>query len=689
MYTRAVLWTSTALAAVMPTLAPAASEPLEFGGYFTDEAALSRARSAEIYAAALQHVAGRYLDDISADDTRALLDVLEAAGTALPEGQGGVSVANARRLNALGLQAAAADGQFAVWITEGALRGNALGVDVELAAQRLHLSTVGRIRGANFHRDGIAPEAINATLAALLPDAAIGVVLAARSPADILAEDPDATAHRRRPCPAGQHGFGIREERPHERKVRGKGTAETVWSGPWTEVARDCRADETRQVTVAEQCPPPDAGWILHEIEQRIERDPANAYQTRIWREATSSATEIARNCGVNGKRLLTSDTTGTGLRARQCHEVYAAANPSVPAYAGEVDEARSVRVVRSWFEGEAADAVERRYFGPWTETANDCERTLTRPAARTRVRSCPSTFPDGDSQEADTGTETYRDFPTRPEESAGFVWDGSWTVTATTCHRTWTAAAASETRTSGCTISTRTVTNHYSQHENASSPVLERVAYGEWAATGTVSNCGNNGGNGGNGGGNGGNNGGGGGHDPSKPGWDTDGDGDLDTDNPLDVADPITGITPPPDGDCGGGCFQDGYDGGNNGNGNDDDGGNNGGGGICFLTTAVVEMRGEADDGPTLATLRKFRDGWLAETDEGRALIAEYYLVAPRIVEAIPEGHEDWSWIADRVDAARAAILAGDNPAALAIYADMVEALQRRWLHGARKNKS
>ena len=31
------------------------------------------------------------------------------------------------------------------------------------------------------------------------------------------------------------------------------------------------------------------------------------------------------------------------------------------------------------------------------------------------------------------------------------------------------------------------------------------------------------------------------------------------------------------------------------------------GGGGWCFLTTAVVELRGEADNGPTLTTLRNF----------------------------------------------------------------------------------
>ena len=46
-------------------------------------------------------------------------------------------------------------------------------------------------------------------------------------------------------------------------------------------------------------------------------------------------------------------------------------------------------------------------------------------------------------------------------------------------------------------------------------------------------------------------------------------------------------------------------------------DGGGDGGG--CFLTTAVVERRGEADDGPTLTVLRRFRDGYMNRTAERR----------------------------------------------------------------------
>ena len=109
--------------------------------------------------------------------------------------------------------------------------------------------------------------------------------------------------------------------------------------------------------------------------------------------------------------------------------------------------------------------------------------------------------------------------------------------------------------------------------------------------------------------------------------------------------------------------------------------GAGNGGGG-CFLTEAVVGKRGmEADDGPTLTALRAFRDGYMQETAERRALVERYYVIAPRIVAAIPGGHEDWAWIGERVDVAVAAIDAGDRDMAFGIYVDMVRHLEWLWL--------
>ena len=110
--------------------------------------------------------------------------------------------------------------------------------------------------------------------------------------------------------------------------------------------------------------------------------------------------------------------------------------------------------------------------------------------------------------------------------------------------------------------------------------------------------------------------------------------------------------------------------------------GAGSGSGGGCFLTEAVAGQRGmEADDGPTLTALRAFRDGYMQETPERRALVARYYEIAPRIVAAIPRGHGDWAWIGVQVDAAVAAIAAGEARRGFDVYVAMVRRLKARWL--------
>lgn len=57
---------------------------------------------------------------------------------------------------------------------------------------------------------------------------------------------------------------------------------------------------------------------------------------------------------------------------------------------------------------------------------------------------------------------------------------------------------------------------------------------------------------------------------------------------------------------------------------------------GGCFLTSACVKHLGKADDCMELQTLRTFRDGYMAKTAEGLALIKQYYATAPQIVQKI-----------------------------------------------------
>lgn len=55
-----------------------------------------------------------------------------------------------------------------------------------------------------------------------------------------------------------------------------------------------------------------------------------------------------------------------------------------------------------------------------------------------------------------------------------------------------------------------------------------------------------------------------------------------------------------------------------------------------CFITSAVCESFGKSNDCYELTVFREFRDNWLIKQADGKALIREYYRVAPHIVEQI-----------------------------------------------------
>ena len=83
--------------------------------------------------------------------------------------------------------------------------------------------------------------------------------------------------------------------------------------------------------------------------------------------------------------------------------------------------------------------------------------------------------------------------------------------------------------------------------------------------------------------------------------------------------------------------------------------GGDGDGGGGCFVTTAVVDVMGEADDGPILTALRHLRDAYTVHNYRGTERIKVYYEIAPKIVFRIQkrsDAREIWEsvyeeWIA------------------------------------------
>ncbi len=53
----------------------------------------------------------------------------------------------------------------------------------------------------------------------------------------------------------------------------------------------------------------------------------------------------------------------------------------------------------------------------------------------------------------------------------------------------------------------------------------------------------------------------------------------------------------------------------------------------LCYITTAVCESQHKPDDCYELTTLRRYRDTYLMQNEEGRALVEAYYEIAPLIV--------------------------------------------------------
>lgn len=106
-------------------------------------------------------------------------------------------------------------------------------------------------------------------------------------------------------------------------------------------------------------------------------------------------------------------------------------------------------------------------------------------------------------------------------------------------------------------------------------------------------------------------------------------------------------------------------------------EGGDDGGDG-CFITTSVCRALGEPDDGPTLSTLRWFRDNILMRSEGGKKDVEEYYRIAPDIVSSLEAKENSDAIMKDLNDRyiqpAISAINVGEYERAHDIYRNMVD---------------
>lgn len=94
-----------------------------------------------------------------------------------------------------------------------------------------------------------------------------------------------------------------------------------------------------------------------------------------------------------------------------------------------------------------------------------------------------------------------------------------------------------------------------------------------------------------------------------------------------------------------------------------------------CFMTSACVDYLGKEDDCYELEMIRKFRDEKLRYIPGGKAMIKEYYEVAPGIVKAINASKEKSTYYQDIYDTILHCIdniKANDNNRAVALYLGM-----------------
>lgn len=101
---------------------------------------------------------------------------------------------------------------------------------------------------------------------------------------------------------------------------------------------------------------------------------------------------------------------------------------------------------------------------------------------------------------------------------------------------------------------------------------------------------------------------------------------------------------------------------------------------GGCFITTAMVDHFGLADDGVELTTLRNFRDTYMKSTEQGKKEVEEYYQLARDIDGKLRSIKDEtvWEKIRSFINDAVFAIQAKNNLEAYFIYKNLVNFVKK-----------
>jgi len=106
---------------------------------------------------------------------------------------------------------------------------------------------------------------------------------------------------------------------------------------------------------------------------------------------------------------------------------------------------------------------------------------------------------------------------------------------------------------------------------------------------------------------------------------------------------------------------------------------------GLCYITTAVCKSLDKSDDCYELNLLRDYRDDYLLSFPEGKAVVEEYYDVAPTLVNRINR-HSDakgiyWGIWENYIQPCVSFIQADQKEACKELYFQMVRKLEEEYL--------